>query len=190
MNRKVFREYVTGSKFVVTDVKPDGNCQFRAISNAVGVSHRILRKAVAKYILSIPIEEFRHIISIYREEKKYKEFVGQWNPDTIKNRKELSFEISKNGFNFQGDYITLSILSKILRMDFIIIKTFSIPTNNYLEKIETPGNQRFIILDLNVFGNSGHYKTVGYKLDRKPPKLTFSKKVFSKIFIFLGGIIN
>ena len=187
-SRKIWYNLYPNSNFVIKDVNPDGNCQFRSISQAIGISHIILRKLVARYILSVSSDEFDHIITIYREEKRCGEFLGHWNPDKTRNRKELADEISKTGFHFQGDYITLSIISKILKLDFIVLKTAVHPGsalgNRHLEKIETPGNQRFAILDFVMIGNSGHYRTVGYNLNKRP-KCTFAIRVFYIIFKFL-----
>ena len=95
----------------------------------------------------------------------------------------------KPGFNFEGDDITLSILSKVLELDFVILTEIS--SRKYINKIQTPGNNFFIILNFISFGNSGHYRTIGFTLQgRKTPKTMFPIKLFSKVLEILYIKIN
>ncbi len=162
------------SRFVVKNTKPDCNCQFRSIATSIGIGHRTLRKLVSYYILKIPDQEFSHILNIYHLEKKYGEFKGRWNPDNIKNKADLASEVIKPGFNFEGDDVTLSILSKILELDFIILTMRN--SCKYINKIEGPGNKFFVVLNYISVGNSGHYKTIGFKL-KSTIKSVFDNKV-------------
>lgn len=174
--------------FVVKDTKPDGNCQFRSIGQAIGINHKTLRKWVALYIINdCEQEEFNHITMIYQTEKKYGEFKGHWNPDNIKNRKDLAAEVIKSGFNFEGDDITLSILSKVLKLDFLILTERH--SRFYINKIQTPGNIFFVMLNYISFGNSGHYKTIGFKL-KNYIKTIFDIKIFHKVIKILSYKIN
>lgn len=193
-------------QLVVKDTKPDGNCQFRSIAEATGINHKILRKRVALYILkTCDNDEFNHITMIYQNEKKYGDFRGQWDPDKIQNRKDLATEVMKSGFNFEGDDITMSILSKILKLDFLILtesnrgspSRFARATplggcefgRTYINKIQTPGNRFFAMLNYIGFGNGGHYKTIGFKLKNRV-KTIFNIMLFSKIVKIISYKIN
>lgn len=158
--------------FVKMDCLADGNCQFRSIETALKhagykINHKKLRDAVGKYIYKLPNQEFALIISNYREEKENNIFIGDWNPFNITNKREFINEIKKEGFHFQGDYITLSLLTKVLQTDFIVISNdeYIIDTSNP-EKL----NERLIILYYQSFDNNGHYQTIGLKQQETPRK--------------------
>lgn len=179
-NMKQWNQLLYPYLFLTKDTKPDGNCQFRSISQSITKSnsdnlHILLRKKIYDYILSTSLQEFNNILDFYRQELVFGEFRGQWNPNQIKTRKHLALEIEKPGFNFEGDYITLTILSKLLKIDIIILVDSKCKN---ITKIETPLNYKFIILHYKY----QHYQTVGI-LYKGRIKTVFHKKTFKKIFI-------
>jgi hypothetical protein len=151
---KPFEESDNKSFFVIKDTIPDGNCQFRAISQAIlnGTNHRQLRKLIAEYINELPDAEFREIVNHYRIEKTNGEFVGKWDPFRVKTKNQLMRHVKKSGFHFQGDNITLSLLSKILNIDFIIM------TETHVTELSNT-HDKIIIL----YYSHNHYKTIGIK---------------------------
>lgn len=150
------------TNFKIYDSIPDGNCQFRSIETAlknsgIKINHIKLRKMVAKYISNLNPMEFEEILLNYKLEKDNGEFVGQWNPYYIKNQKDFVKEIKKPGFNFEGDNVTLSILTKLLKVDIIIFDN----QYNMIEIANEPFNNNMIILYYSKQNNYGHYGTIG-----------------------------
>lgn len=146
-------------KFFIKDTLPDGNCQFRAISEAMRntrsdakLNHKQLRKLIAEYIINLSDEEFKDIINYYRIEKTNHEFIGKWDPFKVKTKSALARHIKKSGFHFQGDNLTLSLLSRILDVDFIIFGKESITELSH-------SHPRIIML----YYTGDHYQTIGIK---------------------------
>ena len=161
------------TNFVKMDCLADGNCQFRSIETALKhagykITYNKLRNAVAKYINHLSNQEFAILITNYREEKKNEIFIGDWNPFDIKNKRDFINVIKKDGFHFQGDDITLSILTKVLKTDFIIIND----NCNFITNTTNPDNinNRIIILQYTPLNDTGHYQTIGLKLKETPKR--------------------
>ena len=149
---------------VVKDCKPDGNCQFRSIEQALyqynnKYTHIKLRKLIGEYILSLKDKDFENILNNYRIEKDNGEFIGKWNPYKIKSKTDFVKNINTLGFHFEGDDTTLNILSKILNVDFIIINKDKSVT------LKLTSGRAIIVLYYEKHGLSGHYKTIGLKKD-------------------------
>lgn len=154
-------------RYYIKDCIGDGNCQFRSIANAMNckTSHINLRRVLAKSISKMAMVEFYRILDNYKIEKQNGEFLGKWNPSTLKTKKEFIEHITKTGFHFEGDNITLGLLSKSLGVDFVIFD------NTYrITDLSNPDsmNDKIILLYFESFGNSGHYKTIG--INRKGNK--------------------
>ena len=164
----LWQKILLSDRFFVKDCAPDGNCQFRSLEEALKgdtslkFSHKKLRRLIAEHILTISDLEFKEIIENYRIEKENGEFYGEWDPNVIKTKRQLSLEIKKPGFHFEGDHVTLSLLSKILQIDIIIFNQNS----HNITKIEND-NLKFVILNFIQSGNTGHYKTIGFKQDKR-----------------------
>jgi hypothetical protein len=144
-------------KFFIKDCIPDGNCQFRAVSEALKggesrFNHKKLRKLIAEYIIDLPDSEFKDIVNNYRIEKMHHEFVGNWDPFKVKTQTQLARHIKKSGFHFQGDDFTLSLMSKRLDVDFIIFGNNSITELSHI-------HPKIIML----YYTGDHYKTIGIK---------------------------
>ena len=154
--------------FYIKDCAPDGNCQFRSLEEALKsdgslkMTHKQLRQSVSKHILSLSDPEFKDIIDTYRAEKDSGEFYGEWDPHSIKTKRQFAIELKKPGFHFEGDNLTLSLLSKILNIDIIILNEIDYSITH----IEN-NNTKFIVIHFTRMGNTGHYKTIGYKMDDK-----------------------
>lgn len=153
--------------FMIKNCLGDGNCQFRSIETALTqggyrATHEKLRRLLAKYILSIDNKIFIDIIKTYQIEKQNDEFVGNWDPMTIKNKRDFIKIIKRPGFDFQGDFISLELISRAIGIDIIIF------TNDLdIINLSDPDNlqNKIIILyyDKGQEPNQGHYKTIGLK---------------------------
>ncbi len=161
-SKKLLSEY-----FVIKNCLSDGNCQFRSIETALTnaghkTDHEKLRRSICKYINNIDNNEFFNIIQNYRLEKQHGEFEGNWDPFTIKNKRDFIKQLKQPGFNFQGDNITLSLISQSLNIDIVILQdNFHITDLSNPEKL----NQKLIILYFDK--ENKHYKTVGVKIKKK-----------------------
>ena len=163
-----WQDKLMSCNFMIKDCIGDGNCQFRSIETAlknsgIKIDHTRLRSLIAKHIRHIPDEEFLLIIQNYIIEKENGEFIGKWNPEIIKNKREFIYQIKQPGFHFEGDNVTLSILSKVLKIDFLIF-------NNDFNIIDISNpdifNEKLIILYYLRNSNYGHYMTIGLKNKR------------------------
>ena len=158
---KEWKTKLMSDNFVMKNCLSDGNCQFRSIETALTNSgyktnHKHLRNIIAKYITKIENSEFFNIIQNYRIEKQHGEFVGDWDPFLIKNKSDFIKQIKQTGFHFQGDYITLSLISKAIKIDIVIFNDdYTITDLSNPEDLQ----QKIIIL----FYDSKHYQTIGIK---------------------------
>lgn len=156
-----------GSKhFMIKNCLGDGNCQFRSIETALTnagykTTHEKLRKKIAKYIDELNDSDFIHIIKTYQIEKQNGEFVGNWDPFVINNKKDFIKIIKKSGFDFQGDFITLEIMSRAIEVDILILTSDSDLINlSDPDKLQN----KILILYYDKGGNGyGHYQTIGLK---------------------------
>ena len=161
-----WNDILLSDNFVVKDCIPDGNCQFRSLEEALKkttlkMSHKKLRILIANYILTISDARYKEILDTYLSEKQNNEFIGKWNPTKIKTRKQFINEIKKSGFNFQGDNLTLVLLSEVLKIDFLI---FNADSHSILDINKS--NKQIVILYYMRHGLSGHYNTVGLKNEK------------------------
>jgi hypothetical protein len=150
---------------VIKDCIPDGNCQFRSIENALyqynnKYTHIKLREMVGKYIQKLPESDFINILDNYKIEKDNDEFLGHWDPYKVNTKEDLIKNINTLGFHFEGDDVTLNIISNVLHLDFIMLnsnKSITLKMNN---------NKIIIVLYYEKSGLSGHYKTIGLKNEK------------------------
>jgi hypothetical protein len=148
------------SHFVVKDCLGDGNCQFRSIEEAINkkFTHKKLRKLVADYILqTVSDQDFKHLLDNYKIEKNNGEFTGQWNPFSVKTKKQFVKHIKKPGFHFQGDNTTISLLSKALKIDFVIFTQNK--SNTSINELSNDHDSVAILLYID----NSRYKTIGVK---------------------------
>lgn len=168
--------------FVIKNCLGDGNCQFRSIETALSnagckTDHERLRKSLVKYINSLDNKDFFDIIQLYRIEKQNGEFVGDWDPFSIKNKRQFNNELKKPGFNFQGDHITLSLVSKALGLDIILLDNyFNITDLSNPDQLQP----KVIVLYYDNKGTlgqgtSGHYQTIGIITKRKKVYTMFKR---------------
>jgi len=149
--------------FMIKNCLGDGNCQFRSIETALTqggyrATHEKLRRLLAKYILSIDNKVFIDIIKTYQIEKQNGEFVGNWDPMTIKQKKDFIKIIKRPGFDFQGDFISLELISRAIGIDIIIF------TNDLdIINLSDPDNLQNKIIILYYDKDGQHYKTIGLK---------------------------
>jgi hypothetical protein len=158
---------VLSKNFVIKNCLADGNCQFRSIETAltnagIKTNHERLRKSICKYINNLDNNDFFNIIQNYRLEKQTGEFEGDWDPFSIKNKRDFTKELRKPGFNFQGDNITLSLISKCLEIDIIILDSDLNVTD-----LSNPDHLFPKIIIIFYDKQNKHYRTIGLKCKKK-----------------------
>lgn len=168
-----FQKKLMSDKFVQMDCLDDGNCEFRTIETALKhagykISPKKLKTAVSKYIYHLSNQDFALLINNYREEKMNNIFIGNWNPFDIKNKRDFINEIKKSDFHFQGDFITLNLLTKVLKTDFLIL------TENSPSLIEVSNefnlNNRIILLYYSIFNENSDFQAIGLKYNETPKR--------------------
>jgi hypothetical protein len=148
-------------KFFIKNCASDGNSQFCSIENGLkgsnqSQSHKKLRNLIGEYIVSkLNDKSFKELLDNYKILRNNGDFIGNWNPFKIKTKKQFIKEIKKIGFNFQGDNITLSLLSKALKIDFIIFSE----NDNINEQSNIHENIICLYFSLPL----NHYKILGIK---------------------------
>ena len=168
---KEYLKLLIHPNFMIKDVLGDGNCQFRAIEEALketanmGFTHKQLRAIIAERITALSDDEFKRILENYRLEKTNGEFVGGWDPFSVTKRNQLSNQIKKPGFHFQGDFTTLALLSKILNIEFIILQS---NLSFYFINSEKNSKERSLKIILLYYDiEDKHYKAIGLKENDK-----------------------
>lgn len=150
-----------------------GDLEFNSIESALTnagykTTRERLRKRLVKYIMSMEPKMFIEIIKSYQIEVKNGEFVGKWDPMSIRNKRDFINIIKSPGFGFQGES-DLKLISKAIGIDIIIF-------NNSEEKniinLSNSKNLQDKIIVLYYTSDSGqgtretetgHYQTVGLK---------------------------
>jgi len=154
------------SHFMIKNCLGDGNCQFRSIETALTnagykTTHEKLRKKLVKYISSVDNKFFIDIIKTYQIEKESGEFVGNWDPMAIKSKRDFLKVLKTPGFDFQGDFITLELLSRAIGIDIIIFTGIDRDIINLSDPDHL--QSKILILFYEKSGDNGHYQTIGLK---------------------------
>ena len=177
-------ELQLGEKYLILDCGSSGDCLFHSISEALNLRQiyanndkideikfedvESLRNLTSKEINK---DNFDTILESYKLEDELGEFQGQWEPNEIQSIEELQNEIIKGGNNFWGDHITIQLLSKKLRINFVILNSNDETEELSYTTVEINGNKNYIIL---YYLNNCHFKLVG-KFDGKKIQVIFRK---------------
>ena len=124
-----WREKLDNNYVCLLECGSDGDCLFHVISEALNLSliyiHNLPQYDIGKLRImcsdQINDDNFFLILESYKAEKESDEFFGEWNPNEIKNKEELKYEIIKQGNNFWGDHILMQLLSLKLEINFVIL---------------------------------------------------------------------
>jgi hypothetical protein len=152
------------------------DCGFKTSKNT-------LCKYISKYINSLSILEFSHLIKDYRLKYKNSINIGNWDPFVITNKKDFVKTIKGKDFFFQPDDITLHLISKSLGIDIVLLYSdYSIfYTNNGYTKIVTLYSIKSSEIDVGIDDMEGstldnhYYFPLGLKL-KKNIKTIFNNK--------------
>lgn len=199
--------YELNDSLVCWNPPGDGNCMLAAFSEGVKplcmVTPEELRKIAADEILNLENLWFIALLDVYRREQIEKKFVGKWNPQACRTRRELADAVllpvkSGNGFDFQGDAIILDLLSKHFSLDVVVYEKkygekYLRRTNSGSASDENPNKFLFtIFLYYTDGGNhlSKHYQLLGVdKGKNKGIQSIFEKPFIPSVFNLLDSII-
>ena len=148
----------------------DGNCLFSSISYGLNLNNQF-NKINYKYnsqllrnFLSNEITKsnFNEIIELYKIEKKNNEFNGSWNPLNINTIQKFKNIIKNSDNKYWGDYISISLLEKILKINFLILNS----ENNNIYYLGNDINKYSKTMIL-YYEDSIHFMLVGYFKNNK-----------------------
>ena len=155
------------SRFGVLDCEEDGDCFFHCIANALNERDRDkgeqynsidIRNNIAD---SITEEEFQNLISYYRIMKDADDFDENWDPYKIESIGDFKRQIRKSGNNYWGDFLLLSLILQILRLNIYILnhneKEKEPTIYNTLNEYNSKYNTIFLLYE-----NNCHFRLVGY----------------------------
>lgn len=80
-----------------------------------------LKRIILKYIKDLTQWEFLQFLDQYKMEKTSNTFTGKWDPFGVKNKNDFIKEFRSPHFTLENDSIMMSLLSKILGIDFVIL---------------------------------------------------------------------
>ena len=130
-----------GVKWGIRSCGIEGDCLFDSISEAFNYNiyyddnnskdfiydTQYIRNKVSE---CLNINNFDHIIALYRIGYLNGDYSNQWNPYMIDTVDDLKKELQKTGENFIGDHIILELIMKAFNINIIIIDN----TLNYLSQ--------------------------------------------------------
>src|SRR5581483_4634130 len=106
-----------------------GNCQFLVVSRAIQpvlyLTPETLRRLVAKQVENMSDIDFQTLMTTYRQEVIDETFDGMWNPMSCHTRQDFAQAVTRpnltgNGWEFQGDHLTLDLLAGALNVRIIL----------------------------------------------------------------------
>jgi len=153
-------------RYGLLDCGSNGDCLFHVIAEGLNniktgecnYDVQTLRNLAAE---QITVDNYEIILESYRLEEEDGEFLGDWNPQSIRNKEDLRLELCKSGDNFWGDHIVLQLLQNILKINIIILNSCD---NEHKYKIHPTAT------DLNIYEKTIilyyldglHFQLVGY----------------------------
>tara|TARA_B110001469_G_C9641093_1_gene322479 strand:- start:944 stop:1741 length:798 start_codon:yes stop_codon:yes gene_type:complete len=103
-------------------------------------------------------DNFEFILECYKAEDESGEFQGDWNPSNINNKSALQAEIETVGDSFWADHIIIQLLSKHLKVNFIILNSNELYDEPNIINLSNPEYKKYIIL---YYDCGCHYKLIG-----------------------------
>lgn len=157
------------SQFGVLDCNSDGDCLFHCISNAINESKRLnheienidssfIRNLLAE---SITEETFNEIIKYYQIMKDCDDFDEEWEPYEIKDLKSFQNIIKKGGHNYWCDYLLLSKLIDVLKLNILIINSNDSIKDYSIYNTMIDYNPLYETIFL-LYEDQCHFKLLGY----------------------------
>jgi hypothetical protein len=130
-----------GVRWGIRSCGVEGDCLFDSISEAFNYNIYYDNNNTKDFLYDalyirnkvsecLNINNFDHIITLYRIGFLNGEYSNQWNPYMIETVDDLKKELQKSGENFIGDHIILELIMKAFDINIIIIDN----TLNYINQ--------------------------------------------------------
>lgn len=180
LNKKLAK-CLGNDNYYYLDCGAGGDCQFHSIARAltdadVKLTAADIRNDLALYIRTnkyLPLEELSFYIDyLYKNNPDFKQLY-KWdlstllgyisNNDELKAKNYLASQIEKMGNHYQGDQLSLILISKYYYVNIIVIDEDTVSIINVPEDIDN--NKDTIILLYTGKLDIGHYLLVGYYSD-------------------------
>jgi hypothetical protein len=163
----IWQTKLMSEKFYIKNCLADDNCKYRSIESAlINAGYKTnnvkLRKMIGKHIYKLELKDFFTIIENYRVEKSIGEYIGEWDPYSIKNKKEFINEIKKPTFHFCSDFTTLNLICKVTGIDFIILKDDY--TINNISDVDNLNTRMIILYNIK---DKNEFQAMGLKIRTK-----------------------
>jgi len=189
-----WRIKLNSENFMIKNTLEENTLVSAIINSGILKTRGKVMNMIAKYIKDIPQGEFVDLIENYRISSDNKVYIGDWDPYNIHNKRDFTKQIKMLGFKLHGDNVTLCLLSRVLKVDFIIFGS-----DYSIEELYN-GNDRMIMIyydkersNYRVMGVRGVGGRVNMKIDVLINKIKMSKEligVLDKNEFYLGHIKN
>jgi len=185
---------LNSENFMIKNTLEENTLVSAIINSGILKTEGKVMNMIAKYIKDIPQGEFVDLIENYRISSDNKVYIGNWDPYNIHNKRDFTKQIKMLGFKLHGDNVTLGLLSRVLKVDFIIF------SSDYgIEELYS-GNDRIIMIyydrDRKYYRLMGIRRVGGRmngKIDVLISRMNMSEELMSvldKDEFYLGHIKN
>lgn len=117
-----WRIKLNSENFVMKSVLDENTLTSVLTSSGIVKSRGRLMGMVSRYIRDMQQNGFVDLIENYRISHDNREYIGDWDPYNIHNKRDFTRQIKVSDFEFQGDDVTLGLISRVLGVDFIIFR--------------------------------------------------------------------
>ena len=134
----------------------------RALCPKFSYSAAQLRQLVSDQVQRLSDVEFQGLLDTYRREVSNREFLGGWDPVRSRSRHDLCRAITLpnrtgNGYDFQGDSVTLDLLSKALHINIAVFHK----DRQFRFCFDHPTFQHTVMVLYHAKGSFAHYQLLG-----------------------------
>ena len=158
----------------------EGDCLFDVAAIALSRYHRelhtiaLVRRLVADQITS---ENFTMILESYRLAVDHGEFEGEWDPYHVQDMDQLKRVWSVCGNTYWGDHLSLALLSEVMQMNLILLKTDSrkcLKLEQRYQIMSTGHHLKYPMTVLIHYIDQKQFDLVGYCDDHFKIQIVFS----------------
>ena len=114
------------SPYGVLDCEADGDCFFHCLANALNERDKWVNQHTSDDIRqllcdNLTEDQFQDLIGFYKIMKDANDFEEEWDPYDIQSIDDFKEQVLKGGHSYWGDYLLLSLLCDILKINLKIL---------------------------------------------------------------------